>query len=182
MVIYLAGINCYVLNKESVYDAESNIYDSIIDDSFKAYSKTVYEHEHRILRQSLEKIENKLQKQYNMRFSDKTPEHVIMKYNEEIKNLEESKQQVEEELSKFEVKTIDDTNMVRVDKKATSTLIRNSISHPERIEVLSELTIKLNDYDNLGKLAGVVYVPFDNLLNFFLNDAFDITLSNQNNL
>ena len=182
MVIYLAGINCYVLNKESIYDAESNIYDSIIDDSFKAYSKTVYEHEHRILRQSLEKIENKLQKQYNMRFSDKTPEHVIMKYNEETKNLEESKQQVEEELSKFEVKTIDDTNMVRVDKKATSTLIRNSISHPERIEVLSDLTIKLNDYDNLGKLAGVVYVPFDNLLNFFLNDAFDITLSNQNNL
>ena len=72
--------------------------------------------------------------------------------------------------------------MVRVDKKATSTLIRNSISHPERIEVLSDLTINLNDFDNLGKLAGVVYVPFDNLLNFFLNDAFDITLSNQNNL
>ena len=62
--------------------------------------------------------------------------------------------------------------MVKVDKINASTIIRNSISHPERIEVLNDLTIKLNDFNNKGILSGVVYVPLSNLLNFFLNDVF----------
>lgn len=177
MVIYLAGINCYVLNKENTFDAESELYETAIDDTFEAYSKTVYDHEYRLVKQSLDKINAKLEKQNNMRFSDKTPKHVITKHQEETNNLLELKQEAEEELSRFEVKEIDGTNMVKVDKKNASTLIRNSISHPERIEILDNSIIRLNDYDNKGVLTGVVYVPLSNLIHFFLNDVFDKKLS-----
>lgn len=177
MIIYLTGINCYILNKESIFDADNNIYESIIDDTFEGYSKTVYDHEYHLAKQSFDTIITKLEKQTAKQFSDKTPQLIIDKYNEETRKLLELKSEIEERLSKFEIKEIVGTNMVKVDKKNTSTLIRNSISHPERIEILDDLTIKLNDFDNKGILSGVVYVPLNNLLNFFLNDAFDKKLS-----
>ena len=129
------------------------------------------------MRKQLDKINAKLEKQLAMHFSDKTPQHIIDKNNEETQNLFELKSKSEKQLSEFETNDINGTNMVKVDKKDTSTLIRNSLSPPNRIEVLDDFTVKLNDFDNNGELTGVVFVPLSNLLKFFSNDILNKKLS-----
>ena len=171
MIIYLAGINCFVLNKESIFDKNDNVYENIFDENFVVYSKKVYDHEYRLKMQALDNIEIKLSKLKNIRFNvDRTPQHVIDKNNNEVNELEQMKSEILKQLSLYTIKEIDGIKMAKVDYKSCAAIIRNCLSHPERIIIGDDLIIRLNDYDNKGNISGVVCVPFNNLMEFFLND------------
>lgn len=191
-LLYIIGINLYVMNKEPHFKELDYSFINTLD--IKCYSNDLYrehlgklESERSDLNSSIKNLEKTingiakglLDKPNNQKkLLDKAKKEL------ELKQTKQKLKELEKEISKYEKIVISRIPLEKTENDQTATIIRNCFAHSNRIRIAGffngQIQVTLTDYDNEGNLSGVVYTNLSSILEFLKNEVFENKIINDN--
>ena len=190
-LLYTLGINTYVMNKETYFKKFTEEDYSFMDSQyFKGYSHDLYKDDIAIVKQrkselrkkekritnSLKGLQIGISKTTDKKDLEKKKSDVIIQTNDlgvitsEISNCDSV-------INNTEVLEIGDRKLQKANNSLCANIMRNCFAHCDRIHItgrdkFGETLITLTDYDNSGKISGIVETNLTSLINFLSHDLF----------
>lgn len=199
-LLYTLGINTYVMNKETNFkDFDEKDYNFMDTLYFKGYSNDLYRNDIEIAKQKRSELKSK-QKKINTTLNGlqigitKSKSSIdLQKKKQDIIDQQSNLNTITSLIANYDTK-IKSTEVIEIDKiklqRASNVLcaniIRNCFAHCDRVHITGrdkkgEILITLTDYDNNGKISGIVETNLTSLISFLSNDIFKKEM-NKNNI
>jgi len=190
-LLYVLGINLYVMNKETHFKDLTNEEYKFMDKlNFKGYSHDLYKEnisKYKEKRKSLIKSKKRITesiKGLQIAISKITNADILKKKKENLIKLTSELISINNSIKCYEA-IIDNTEVIEIDDKElqessniqTANIIRNCFAHCDRIHITGrdkngETLITLTDYDNDGIISGIVKTDLTSLISFLNNEIF----------
>lgn len=196
-LLYVLGINTYVVNMDSKYkeqlkDADYSFMDSL---SFKGFSTKAFVNDETVtnqinnIQESIDKLRGRIegiQKKIDKTTGEEKDEKQKIQdgWKKDLKEKEELLEAKKAEKVPRVIQKIggSEKDFASVTNSECATIIRNSFAHTGRIFVESkepggDVNVVLTDYDTNGNLSAVVRTNVSSLLKFFSHPVFERVVS-----